>query len=843
MSTHHLEYDRPAGTWLEALPLGNGRTGAMVFGVPGAERIQLNDGTAWSGSPKSEHAAGTVSAETAAEALAASRAALVAGDHTRAMSELQRLQERYSQGYLPFADLFVRTTPAGLAGERGTDAGSAVDGDGPADVPGYSAYSRRLDFTTAQHTVHYVVDGTDEGAAPIDVTWQSLVSHPAGVLQLTLSASAPLDVELELGSPLHVIDALAGAAGDAASLTLLLPSDAPPQHEPDEPVRYSEAPGDAMRGAVVVGWRHNGVGAQSTGDEPAGAVLRAGGVTTATIVLATATTFVGIGEAPVGDEFDALTAASARVAAAIEAGPQAVRDEHLADHAELYARTELVIDAPAADAADAADSAGAADPAAPLASDERLAVAEAAPGGAMPADPALGALLFHYGRYLLIAASRTGGLPTTLQGIWNDRLRAPWSSNYTVNINTEMNYWPAETANLAETVSPYVDLMRAMSIAGRETAQRLYDAPGWVAHHNTDAWAYTSPVGIGRANPSWAFWPLAPAWLVQTLWEHVRFGADESFARDEAWPVIRSAAEFALAWLIILPDGTLGTSPSTSPENQFQTPDGGTSSVGVSSAMDLTLIGSLFDSLSSLAELLDIDGDPVVAEARAARPNIPGLRVGRDGMIPEWAADDPQVEPHHRHLGQLVGVYPGDLQLTPELRDGVIRTLEGRGDDSTGWSLAWKLALRARLGQRDKVSDLLALVFRAAPSGEDVQQGGLYPNFFGAHPPFQIDGNYGYVAGVVEALLQSHTGDLVLLPAVPREWASGRVRGIVARPGIGVDVRWSTGDDGSIQLIEATLRAQRPAGKRSVTVVFGDARASVDLRSGGPVTLTATDFA
>jgi alpha-L-fucosidase 2 len=449
-------------------------------------------------------------------------------------------------------------------------------------------------------------------------------------------------------------------------------------------------------------------------------------------------------------------------------------------------------------------------------------------------DPGLAALLFSYGRYLAICSSAAGGLPSTLQGLWNDSMRPPWSSNYTINVNTQMNYWAAETADLAETFAPVVDLLDALSSRGQATARDLYGARGWVAHHNTDAWAFTAPVGRGRADPSWAFWPMGGVWLSWLLHEHVRFGASEEFARERAWPILHGAASFCLDWLRPFADGTLGTAPSTSPENHNLDASGHPTAAGRSSTMDLALIAGLFDALTSLATRLEID-DPVVAEVRAARPRIPAPPIGADGLIAEWAANRPQGEPGHRHLSHLVWAYPGDTPDDPARLGAASRSLDDRGDDSTGWSLAWKLALRARLGQPEHISRLLPLMLRPA-TGE---QAGLYPSLLAAHPPYQIDANFGYVAAVAEMLVQSHRGVIDLLPAVPPDWPSGRVTGLVARPGVSVDLAWETRDGRAVPTAIG-LRARRPSGRTTVTVGFGGRRFTVDLSAGNRVEVDPT---
>ena len=636
--------------------------------------------------------------------------------------------------------------------------------------------------------------------------------HPAG-----------LDLSVTLGSPLRVVDF--GASADGAWLTLRLPADVTPGHDAGaDPVRYSDDPRASMSGAIALTWRHDGV----NGVALRGPATAATGVHAATIVFSTRTTFAVIGAAPAGSAADALTVAHARVRAAFDAGVGSVLRAQRADHGALYDRVRLCI--------------GAA-PAVDLPTDERLRRANGDPRGPLAADPALAALLYDVGRYLLISSSRPGGLPANLQGLWNDQLRAPWSANYTTNINLEMNYWPAEVANLAELATPLFDLIDALAVTGAATAERLYAAPGWVAHHNTDAWAYSQPVGAGRHDPKWAFWPLAGPWLVRHLGEHLAFGADDAFASRARVPV-RSCAEFFLHWLVEIPGGGLGTCPSTSPENVFARPDGGDASVGASSTMDLALIADLFRLVATLARRLGLraDDDDVVRRAATALPRLTAPAPGRDGMIREWLADRAQPDPTHRHLSHLYFAFPGDLALSPALRAAVGRSLDGRGDESTGWSLAWKVALRARLRQPSRVSDLLQLVFRDMAAGRGEWSGGLYPNLFAAHPPFQIDGNLGYVAALTECLLQSHAGVIELLPALPAELGRGSVAGVVARPGVAVSLRWEPDHGGAATLAEAAFTAIRPPGRARHRVVWAGREVSIDFAAGRTVTLHPRDF-
>ena len=421
-------------------------------------------------------------------------------------------------------------------------------------------------------------------------------------------------------------------------------------------------------------------------------------------------------------------------------------------------------------------------------------------------------------------------------------LQPPWSSNYTTNINIQMNYWLAEVANLPECLPPLFDLIDALVVTGQPTAQQLYAAPGWVAHHNTDVWAYSQPVGLGNHDPRWSFWPFAGAWLVRHLWERVEHGADDAFARDRAWGPIRGAAEFYLAWLLEQPDGTLGTAPSTSPENLFTAGNGMAAASATSSALDLILIADLFDMLTSLAERLGFVGDPVVARAAAARGRIPAPVVSSRGIVQEWRDDFELPDPHHRHLSPLYFLHPGAGPVDAELAAAASATLDSRGDESTGWSLAWKMIMRARLGEADKISSLLALFFRDMEVDRGPWIGGLYPNLLSAHPPFCIDGNFGYVAAIAECFMQSHAGVIELLPAVPPELATGSVEGLVARTGVEVDLVWRAGATGVPWLVEARLSAHGSRGSGTHQVRYAGQVREVTVPPGATVVLDGATF-
>ncbi|MET9268208.1 glycoside hydrolase family 95 protein [Kribbella sp. NPDC003557] len=763
-----LTYDAPAADWLAALPLGNGRIGAMWFGGTEHDRIALNDETLWSGSPETTRRLATPAGEVGAAAVERLRAALARGD-VRAAEELAHVfHSGHSQAYLPLGDLLLDHRPAGAV----------------------TNYRRRLDLDTAVARAEYEVDGAE--------VWQEVfVSAPAQALILRLGAARPLTVTLSLTSQLRSTTEAVGDNG-LALLATCPSSVAPPHGDAADPIQYSDGDDRGMNAAVVL--RAHTDGTITATDD----ALTVSDATELYVVLSTATGYEGPLVAPTHTREECREAADSAVRAALARGTEA-SEEHVADYQGLFRRSVLTLPS-----------------AVDLTTDQRLMTAGD--------DPGLAALIYNFGRYLMISSSRPGGLPTNLQGIWNEYLQPPWSSNYTVNINTEMNYWPAETTSLSECHEPLLTYVANLAEAGRRTAENLYGAKGWTAHHNADAWCWTAPVD---GNPKWSNWPMAGVWLCRHLWDHYAFTGDREYLRD-AWPVLRGAAEFCLDWLFELPDGTLGTAPSTSPENEYVGADGESASVTTSSTMDLSLIADLFDRCAQTATALDLT-DPLVEDLMAARKRIPDPRIGSRGQLQEWLTDFAEAEPQHRHTSHLIGLHPGDQITpdgTPELAAAAARTLELRGDKSTGWSLAWRISLWARL--RDGAAAHRLVRELLTPASDSVTDyvgdgSGLYANLFCAHPPFQIDGNFGATAGIAEMLLQSHTGELEIFPALPDAWPEGAITGLRARGGVRVDLTWSP------DAAHAVLTADRGT---TVTLRHGERREEVSLTAGVPYTWT-----
>ena len=753
-----LHYDRPAEYFEEALVIGNGTMGATLYGGVKKDKISFNDITLWTGEPESEN-----SSPDAFNVIPEIRALLDNEDYEGADKAQYKVQGHYSENYQPLGTLTIEYLD---------------------DTAGISDYHRWLDIGNATARTQYLKDGklfTSDyfASAPDSVIVIRLKSENKEGIHALLSFDSPLPYSSQ------VADNEISVEGYAAyhSFPVYYKAEDKHRYDPERGIHFKTL----VRVLSVDG---------SVKNRYSDSRIEIDGSTEVLILIANVTSFNGFDKDPVKEGRNYRSHVEKRMKCAIGKTYDALREAHIRDYKYYFDRVKL-------------DLGNTDDDIAALPTDKQLLFYT----DCKQQNPDLEELYFQFGRYLLISSSRTPGVPANLQGLWNESVLPPWSSNYTVNINLEENYWASGTTNLIEMQYPLIEFIANLSKTGRKTAKDYYGVErGWCLGHNSDIWAMTCPVGLNEGDPSWACWTMGGTWLSTHIWEHYLFTLDKEFLR-EFYPVLKGAAEFCMDWLVEK-DGKLVTSPGTSPENKYITPDGYVGATSYGNTSDLAMIRECLIDAAEASKVLGVDKS-FRKRIKKTLSRLYPYQIGKDGNLQEWYYDWQDQDPYHRHQSHLFGLYPGhhlSVEETPELAAACARTLQIKGDETTGWSTGWRVNLLARLQEGEKAYHMYRRLLRyVSPDnykGEDARRGGgTYPNLLDAHSPFQIDGNFGGCSGVIEMLMQSSTNKIVLLPALPESWADGRVQGICARGGFVVDMEWKNRE--VVSLIVSSLKGGR----------------------------------
>ncbi len=744
-----LHYERPAEYFEEALVIGNGTMGATLYGGVKKDKISFNDITLWTGEPESEN-----SSPDAFNAIPEIRALLDNKDYQGADKAQYKVQGHYSENYQPLGTLTIEYLD---------------------DTVGISDYHRWLDIGNATARTQYLKGGklfTSDyfASAPDSVIVIRLKSENKEGIHALLSFDSPLPHSSQ------VADNEISVEGYAAYHSF------PVYYKAEDKHRYDPERGIHFKTLVRVLSVDGRVKNRYSDSR-----IEIDGSTEVLIWVANVTSFNGFDKDPVKEGRNYRSHVEKRMKCAIGKTYDALREAHIRDYKYYFDRVKL-------DLGDTDDDIAA------LPTDKQLLFYT----DCKQRNPDLEELYFQFGRYLLISSSRTPGVPANLQGLWNESVLPPWSSNYTVNINLEENYWASGTANLIEMQYPLIEFIANLSKTGRKTAKDYYGVErGWCLGHNSDIWAMTCPVGLNEGDPSWACWTMGGTWLSTHIWEHYLFTLDKEFL-CEFYPVLKGAAEFCMDWLVEK-DGKLVTSPGTSPENKYITPDGYVGATSYGNTSDLAMIRECLIDAAEASKVLGVDKS-FRKRIKKTLSRLYPYQIGKDGNLQEWYYDWQDQDPYHRHQSHLFGLYPGhhlSVEETPELAAACARTLQIKGDETTGWSTGWRVNLLARLRDGEKAYHMYRRLLRyVSPDnykGEDARRGGgTYPNLLDAHSPFQIDGNFGGCSGVIEMLMQSSTNKIVLLPALPESWADGKVQGICARGGFVVDMEWKNREVASL---------------------------------------------